>query len=77
LIAVRDTDNNHKYYPLVENTHHNGILRLTIAPAHRLHTVPSLGNLTGIVQQKLTFAIIAFSGSFQDGWQANCPNCLF
>ncbi len=33
LIAVRDTDNNHKYYPLVENTHHNGILRLTIAPA--------------------------------------------
>ena len=33
LIAVRSIDNNHKYYPLVENTHHNGILRLTIAPA--------------------------------------------
>lgn len=36
LIAVRDTDNNHKYYPLVENTHHNGILRLTIAPAQSI-----------------------------------------
>ena len=36
LIAVRDTDNDHKYYPLVENTHHNGILRLTIAPAQNI-----------------------------------------
>jgi len=36
LIAVRDTDNNHKYYPLVENTHHDGILRLTIAPAQSI-----------------------------------------
>ncbi len=36
LIAVRDTNNNHKYYPLVENTHHNGILRLTIAPAQSI-----------------------------------------
>jgi|AJXC01.1.fsa_nt_gi 5-(carboxyamino)imidazole ribonucleotide synthase len=33
LIAVRDIDNDHRYYPLVENTHHDGILRLTIAPA--------------------------------------------
>lgn len=33
LIAVRDTNNHYKYYPLVENTHYNGILRLTIAPA--------------------------------------------
>ena len=33
LIAVRDKHNNHKYYPLVDNTHHQGILRLTIAPA--------------------------------------------
>lgn len=33
LIAVRGVNNEHKYYPLVENTHHNGILRLTIAPA--------------------------------------------
>ena len=33
LIAVRGIDNDHRYYPLVENTHHNGILRLTIAPA--------------------------------------------
>lgn len=36
LIAVRDTNNNHKYYPLVENTHYDGILRLTIAPAQAI-----------------------------------------
>ncbi|MGE4594515.1 MAG: 5-(carboxyamino)imidazole ribonucleotide synthase [Gammaproteobacteria bacterium] len=36
LIAVRGIDNSHKYYPLVENTHHNGILRLTIAPAENI-----------------------------------------
>jgi len=36
LIAVRDTNNDHKYYPLVENTHHDGILRLTIAPAQNI-----------------------------------------
>ena len=37
LIAVRGLDNDHKYYPLVENTHHNGILRLTIAPAQNIN----------------------------------------
>lgn len=36
LIAVRDVNNNHKYYPLVENTHYNGILRLTVAPAQSI-----------------------------------------
>ena len=36
LIAVRGIDNDHKYYPLVENTHHEGILRLTIAPAQNI-----------------------------------------
>ncbi|MBW5290583.1 MAG: Phosphoribosylaminoimidazole carboxylase ATPase subunit [Candidatus Ruthia sp. Asou_11_S2] len=36
LIAVRGIDNSHKYYPLVENTHHQGILRLTIAPAQNI-----------------------------------------
>ncbi|SMN17600.1 Phosphoribosylaminoimidazole carboxylase ATPase subunit [uncultured Candidatus Thioglobus sp.] len=36
LIAVRGIDNDHKYYPLVENTHHGGILRLTIAPAQNI-----------------------------------------
>ena len=36
LIAVRDQHNNHAYYPLVENTHHEGILRLTIAPAQSI-----------------------------------------
>jgi len=36
LIAVRGIDNSHKYYPLVENTHHNGILRLTTAPAENI-----------------------------------------
>ncbi len=39
LIAVRGIDNDHKYYPLVENTHHNGILRLTIAPAQDIDPV--------------------------------------
>jgi 5-(carboxyamino)imidazole ribonucleotide synthase len=36
LVAVRGVDNSHKYYPLVENSHHNGILRLTIAPAQNI-----------------------------------------
>jgi 5-(carboxyamino)imidazole ribonucleotide synthase len=36
LIAVRGIDNDHKYYPLVENTHHEGILRLTVAPAQEI-----------------------------------------
>ena len=36
LVAVRGIDNTHKYYPLVENLHHNGILRLTIAPAQNI-----------------------------------------
>ena len=36
LIAVRGIDNDHKYYPLVENIHHDGILRLTIAPAQEI-----------------------------------------
>ncbi|MDC9726257.1 MAG: 5-(carboxyamino)imidazole ribonucleotide synthase [Candidatus Thioglobus sp.] len=38
LIAVRGIDNDHKYYPLVENTHHDGILRLTIAPAQAINS---------------------------------------
>lgn len=36
LIAVRGLDASLKYYPLVENTHHEGILRLTIAPAQNI-----------------------------------------
>ena len=36
LIAVRGNDNSHVYYPLVENVHHNGILRVTIAPARNV-----------------------------------------
>jgi len=36
LVAVRGVDNNHKFYPLVENSHHNGILRLTISPAQNI-----------------------------------------
>ena len=36
LIAVRGIDNDHKYYPLVENKHHNGILRMTNAPAENI-----------------------------------------
>lgn len=33
LIAVRGLDKDIKYYPLVENIHHEGILRKTIVPA--------------------------------------------
>ena len=36
LVAVRGVDNSHEYYPLVENSHHNGILRLTVAPAKNI-----------------------------------------
>lgn len=36
LIAVRDKFNNCKCYPLVENTHHLAILRLTTAPAQNI-----------------------------------------
>jgi len=33
IIAVRNANNEHVYYPLVQNVHHEGILRYTIAPA--------------------------------------------
>ncbi|MCX6382702.1 MAG: 5-(carboxyamino)imidazole ribonucleotide synthase [Armatimonadetes bacterium] len=33
LIGVRDADGNTVFYPLVQNTHREGILRLTLAPA--------------------------------------------
>lgn len=33
LVAVRNANNEHVYYPLVQNVHHEGILRYTIAPA--------------------------------------------
>ncbi len=36
LIAVRGLDGSLKYYPLVEKTHHEGILRLTVAPAQNI-----------------------------------------
>ena len=36
LIAVRGIDGSIEYYPLVENSHHEGILRLTIAPAQNI-----------------------------------------
>lgn len=36
IIAVRNADNQQVYYPLVENQHHEGILRLTIAPAQQI-----------------------------------------
>ncbi|MBT6634733.1 MAG: 5-(carboxyamino)imidazole ribonucleotide synthase [Gammaproteobacteria bacterium] len=36
LIAVRGIDGSLEYYPLVENSHHEGILRLTIAPAENI-----------------------------------------
>lgn len=36
IIAVRNANNQHVYYPLVENQHHEGILRLTMAPAQQI-----------------------------------------
>jgi len=33
IVAVRNANNEHVYYPLVQNVHHDGILRYTIAPA--------------------------------------------
>jgi len=36
LIAVRAIDGSLKFYPLVENSHHEGILRLTMAPAQEI-----------------------------------------
>ncbi|MDG6777222.1 5-(carboxyamino)imidazole ribonucleotide synthase [Thiomicrorhabdus sp. zzn3] len=33
IVAVRNANNQHVYYPLVQNVHHEGILRYTIAPA--------------------------------------------
>ena len=36
LIAVRGIDGSLEYYPLVENSHHEGILRQTIAPAQNI-----------------------------------------
>ena len=36
LIAVRGIDGSLEYYPLVENSHHEGILRQTLAPAQNI-----------------------------------------
>ncbi|WP_373017564.1 5-(carboxyamino)imidazole ribonucleotide synthase [Thiomicrorhabdus sp.] len=33
IVAVRNANNEHVYYPLVQNVHHEGILRYSIAPA--------------------------------------------
>lgn len=38
LIAVRGINNEHQYYPLVENIHHHSILRLSIAPANNINS---------------------------------------
>ena len=39
IIAVRNQQNQHVYYPLVENQHRDGILRLTLAPALQIDPV--------------------------------------
>lgn len=36
IVAVRNAHNEHVYYPLVQNVHHEGILRYTIAPAREV-----------------------------------------
>jgi 5-(carboxyamino)imidazole ribonucleotide synthase len=39
MVAVRNANNEHVYYPLVQNVHHDGILRYTIAPAREVSEV--------------------------------------
>ncbi|MBN2646380.1 MAG: 5-(carboxyamino)imidazole ribonucleotide synthase [Thiotrichales bacterium] len=39
IIAVRNADNQQVYYPLVQNVHHQGILRYTIAPAQQISSL--------------------------------------
>jgi 5-(carboxyamino)imidazole ribonucleotide synthase len=36
MVAVRGIDGSHQFYPLVQNVHHKGILRYTIAPAQNV-----------------------------------------
>jgi 5-(carboxyamino)imidazole ribonucleotide synthase len=36
IIAVRNANNEHVYYPLVQNVHHQGILRYSVAPARKV-----------------------------------------
>lgn len=36
IVAVRNANNEHVFYPLVQNVHHQGILRYTIAPAQEI-----------------------------------------
>lgn len=36
IIAVRNAQDDHRYYPLVQNVHEDGILRYTIAPAQQI-----------------------------------------
>lgn len=36
ILAVRNANNEHVYYPLVQNVHHKGVLRYTIAPAQEI-----------------------------------------
>lgn len=47
LIAVRGRDGEIVYYPLVENTHHQGILAKTVAPA------PNVAHLTQDAQHNI------------------------
>ncbi len=37
IIAVRSTDDEVRFYPMAENTHHQGILRYSVAPARALN----------------------------------------
>ncbi len=47
IIAVRSADGDIRYYPLVENTHHQGILAKTVAPA------PDVAHLTDSAQHSI------------------------
>lgn len=51
IIAVRNAENEHVYYPLVHNIHDDGILRYTIAPAQQI--IDSVQETAEIYMQKL------------------------
>jgi len=51
LVAVRGLDGDVAFYPLVENRHHDGVLRMTLAPA--------TGVTAALQEQAETFARVA------------------
>lgn len=55
IIAVRDQHGSMARYPLVENHHHEGILRLSIAPAANIH--PDIDTQADTIAERLLQAL--------------------